>query len=71
MIAPLKWWGYLHNNGTQHVRRYVGEGYGVADMIDARHSPFTREVFGPFEAQNQHAAKIKLRQLIDRGKEAR
>lgn len=69
MTTPLKWWGYRHNNGTIHVRRFIGEGYGVSDMADAQHSPFIRDVFGPFEAQNQHTAKLKLQKIADGNEE--
>ncbi len=71
MTNTIKWWGYCHNNGTQHVRRFLGEGYGVADMNDARQSPFIRDVFGPFESQNQHTATLKLKKIAARDKEAR
>lgn len=71
MTNRVKWWGYCHNNGTIHVRRFLGEGYGIADMRDAQHSPFIRDVFGPFESQNQHSALLKLQRLANRDKEAR
>lgn len=69
MALPLKWWGYRHNNGTIHVRRFLAEGYGISDMKDAQHSPFIRDVFGPFNAQNQHAAKVYLEKITDGNEE--
>jgi hypothetical protein len=38
-------------------------------MADAQHSPFIRDVFGPFEAQNQHTAKLKLQKIADGNEE--
>jgi hypothetical protein len=62
MTTLLKWYGYRHNNGTLHVRRYLGK-YGDAEIEDCRASPYIREIFGPFDAQNQHSANCRLRKL--------
>ena len=38
-------------------------------MVTAKASPFVIDVFGPFEAQNQHAAKKKLEKIAAQHKE--
>lgn len=58
----------MHQNGSLHVRRYVGH-FGSRDMVEAKRSPFVADVFGPFDAQNQHAAKKKLEKIVARHKE--
>jgi len=68
MSYQLKWYGYQHRNGTLHVKRYIGH-FGSGDMVTAKASPFVIDVFGPFEAQNQHAAKKKLEKIAAQHKE--
>lgn len=64
MTSAIRWYGYLHNNGTLHVRRYIGD-FGESDIEECRASPFVREVFGPFDARTQHLAKLKLDKLAE------
>ena len=64
MTNQLKWYGYRHKNGTLHVKRFVGE-FGTQDMRVAHASPYVSDVFGPFDAQNQHVAKIRLQKIAD------
>jgi hypothetical protein len=59
----IRWYGYQHVNGTLHVKRYVGH-FGSGDMIECKASPFVRDVWGPFEAQNQHRAKLQFEKLV-------
>lgn len=47
-----KWWGYIHSNGTVHVKRY----FGPKDFEDAKESAFVLRYFGPFEASSSMAA---------------
>jgi len=35
-----KWWGYIHENGTLHVKRF----FGAEDIWEAEASPFVRSV---------------------------
>ncbi len=64
MSRMLNWYGYRHLNGTLHVKRYLGD-YGSGELADTKASPFVREVFGPFEAQNQHLAECKLKRMAE------
>lgn len=47
-ITTFQYWGYLLKDGTSHTRRYFSE----EDIIEAKESPFVREVVGPFDADN-------------------
>lgn len=38
-------------------------------MVTHMASPFVVDVFGPFDAQNQHAAKKKLQKIVAQHKE--
>jgi len=38
-------------------------------MVTHMESPFVTDVFGPFEAQNQHAAQKKLKAIAAQHKE--
>jgi hypothetical protein len=68
MSNQLRWYGYRHQNGTLHVKRFVGH-FGSGDMVIAKNSPFVTDVFGPFDAQNQHAANKTLEKIAARHKE--
>ena len=41
-----KWWGYLHTDGSIHVKRF----FDYQDLHDAAKSPFVRAVCKPFDA---------------------
>ena len=47
MNTKLKWYGYVHENHTVHVKRFFGD-YG--DINETVSSPFTIFVTGPFNA---------------------
>jgi len=57
------WWGYLHSKGSLQVKRY----FGALDTDEARESPFTKEVVGPFKAASREEAlqilAARLREL--------
>jgi hypothetical protein len=54
--APLqrkvKWWGYLHVNGTIHTKHY----FDRLDIVEAKASDFVKEVYGPFECDGKEQA---------------
>lgn len=58
---PLKWYGYIHINGTLHVKRFFGD---LGDVIEARSSDFVEYVFKPFEAPTRKHAIAILKQKI-------
>lgn len=55
-----EWWGYLHQNGKIHVKRFFSD----IDMQDAAESPFVLAYCGPFEAFGRvEAERIATEQL--------
>jgi len=48
----MKWWAYLHTNGSVQVKRYFDE----RDLSEARESDFVQEVTQPFEALDRFDA---------------
>lgn len=49
------WWGYVHVDGTLHVKRY----FGPEDITDAIDSEFVAHVINPFHATGaEQAAKL-------------
>lgn len=59
------WWGYLHTNGTIHLKRYHDD-FGEAAMDDAEESDFVRDIWGPFQADNREEAFAILRKEFGR-----
>lgn len=57
----LLWWGYLHQFGTYHVKRYFND---PADLQEARESDFVSAVHGPFEAKDRQEALIILQKEL-------
>lgn len=60
----IKWWGYLHTDGSVHVKRY----FGPEDLVEARESPFVRSAYGPFDAENHFNARDILLARIKGGR---
>jgi len=56
-----KWYGYLHIDGSLHVKRFSGD---LGDIIECRQSPFVDFVFKPFYADNRNHALSILKQKI-------
>lgn len=56
-MDKIKWWGYIHENGSLQVKRY----FGPEDLIEAQQSPFVRSVHGPWEVNNRDEAIEKLK----------
>ena len=56
MGDQLKWWGYLHTNGSIQAKRY----FEPLDINEAMESDFVSGVHGPFSANDRDDA---LRQL--------
>ena len=57
MDDKLLWWGYIHTNGSTHLKRY----FGPLDIEEAHKSPFCKIVVGPFESPSRdEALKIIL-----------
>jgi hypothetical protein len=49
----MKWWGYIHTNGSLQIKRYFSE----ADLEDALDSPFCNRLFSPVEAKDRDEAE--------------
>jgi hypothetical protein len=45
----MKWWGYLHTNGSIVLKRYHALST-AEDIEEAKRSPFVDKVVPPFEA---------------------
>ena len=52
-----KWWGYIHTNGSLHVKRF----FYFQDLADAQSSPFVKEVYGPWDCENREDALFHLK----------
>lgn len=50
----LMWWGYLHQNGTVQVKRWLGDHKDYTD--DCIGNPFVLQVVAPFEANTREEA---------------
>jgi hypothetical protein len=55
-----KWWGYLHTEGTLHVKRCFDQ----RDIDEEYKSPFVSMVAGPWECKNREEALKKLKKTI-------
>jgi hypothetical protein len=54
-------WGYLHTEGTIHIKRYHSQN----DIVDGIASPFCKHVVGPILAPNrEEGAKIISQRLL-------
>lgn len=59
--SSIRWWAYLHTNGTVQLKRY----YDPFDLVEAKESPFVQKVYGPFTAGSHHeAAEVARLQLL-------
>jgi len=56
----IEWWGYVHINGTIHVKRY----FGPDDLVEARESDFVQDVYGPWQVNTREEAIEKLKRSI-------
>lgn len=58
MSEQIKYWGYIHENGSLIMKRY----FSTLDLSEALKSPFVKEVFSPVGADDiQHARKIIIK----------
>jgi hypothetical protein len=56
-----KWWGYVHENGSLHVKRFFDY---IEDLSEAQRSPFVKSVHGPWKASSrEEALKILAEEL--------
>lgn len=54
-MSKIKWWGYLHSNGSVQVKRWFGDH---ADYTtDCYGNDFVVEVVQPFEADSREEAE--------------
>jgi hypothetical protein len=59
-IKMNQWWGYVHNEGTLHVKRY----FDLEDIIEAQGSPFVLVVAGPWECNDREEALERLKSSV-------
>ena len=60
-MNKLKWWGYIHSNGSIQVKRY----FGAEDIMEAKESPFCIRTYGPFDATDREDAITIIKRLED------
>ena len=59
-MSAIMWWGYLHANGSIHVKRWFGD---VKDYTeDCEGNDFVQRVVPPFIAANRDEASAIIRQ---------
>lgn len=56
----IEWWGYLHMDGSLHVKPY----FGPEDIAEAWESPFVNTVFGPWKCGSRKGALGLLKESI-------
>lgn len=56
MFSKTQFWGYIHTEGTMHIKRY----FGPLDIEEAYESPFCTCIRGPVEADTLELAKKRL-----------
>jgi len=56
------WWGYLHSNGSLHVKRY----FSREDIDEAVESPFVWATFGPWPCEDREDAILKCKNEASR-----
>ncbi len=59
-MANLKWWGYLHTNGSVQLKRF----FSFEDLHEAASSPFVKKFTQPFDAEDRDDADAKARALL-------
>lgn len=57
----MLWWGYVHKDGSYHVKRF----FDKEDLKDAEISPFVEQVIQPFDAQDREDALKKLKEKVE------
>jgi hypothetical protein len=55
-MSTIKWWGYIHENNSLHVKRF----FDMRDIEEANESPFVSRVYGPWEVNSREEALLKL-----------
>ena len=58
-MNKIKWWGYLHSDGTVQVKSWYGDHKDYTD--DCINNPFVITVVEPFEAQTRAEALAIVR----------
>lgn len=62
MGADYWFWGYLHANGSLHVKRWFGDTRDYGE--DCENNPFVAEVVSPFRAASyEHAREIVFKKI--------
>lgn len=54
----IQWWGYVHMDGSLHVKRYFSE----LDIEEAEGSPFVLSAHGPWTVDSREEALKKLQE---------
>jgi len=58
----IEWYGYIHINGSLHVKRYFDRG----DIEEASSSPFVASITGcPIEAASREEAVKEISKILN------
>jgi len=60
-VSQLMWYGYLHQSGTLHVKRY----FGRLDIRETKESPFVQSVHGPWPVGSRDEAFKELNAALN------
>lgn len=60
----MKYWGYLHSNGTIQVKRWFGDHKDYTE--DVLNNEFVVEVVKPFQAKDREEALIHITKELDK-----
>ena len=56
----VKWWGYIHVDGSLHVKRFFDFG----DILEAQASDFVKSVTAPFEADSRSESMEVYKRIL-------
>jgi hypothetical protein len=63
MSTKNLWWGYLHQNGSLIIKRYLSED----DVLEALESDFCVKIFNPFWATTRQDALNQINNKLKNG----
>lgn len=61
--SEVMWWGYLHQNGTVQVKRWLGDHRDYTE--DCENNPFVVRVVRPFAAETKEEATEYITNMLD------
>jgi hypothetical protein len=62
-MDKIMWWGYLHQNGSIQLKRWLGDHKDYTD--DCEGNDFVLQVVRPFEAETRDSALEIIKQKLE------